>query len=275
MREALVFLAAAVVCVPVAARLGLGSVLGYLIAGAAIGPWGLGLAGDVTATQALAELGVVLMLFVIGIELDPRRLAAMRREVFGYGSVQMAACGATLAVFLLALGLPWQAALIGGLALALSSTAIAVQAMTERNELRTPTGNTSFGILLFQDMAAIPLIALVPLLGHVDRMDARPVWEKLALGVAAIAGVVVIGRYLTRPVLRVLAKVRLRELFTAFALSSCWASRSWSRSPGCRWGWAPSSPACCSRIRNSATRSRATSSRSRDCCSASSSSRSG
>src|SRR6185369_6364466 len=144
MREALVFLAAAVVCVPVAARLGLGSVLGYLIAGAAIGPWGLGLAGDVTATQTLAELGVVLMLFVIGIELDPRRLAAMRREVFGYGSVQMAACGATLAVFLLALGLPWQAALIGGLALALSSTAIAVQAMTERNELRTPTGNTSF-----------------------------------------------------------------------------------------------------------------------------------
>jgi glutathione-regulated potassium-efflux system protein KefC len=218
MREALVFLAAAVVCVPIAARLGLGSVLGYLIAGAAIGPWGLGLASDVAATQALAELGVVLMLFVIGIELDPRRLGAMHREVFRYGTVQMGLCGAALAAFLLALGLPWQAALIGGLALALSSTAIAVQAMTERNELRTPTGNTSFGILLFQDMAAIPLIALVPLLGHVDPVDARPVWEKLALGVAAIAGVVVIGRYLTRPLLRLLARVRLRELFTAFAL---------------------------------------------------------
>src|SRR5512141_1383984 len=218
MNEALIFLAAAVVCVPIAARLGLGSVLGYLIAGAAIGPWGLGFIGNAGATQNLAELGVVLMLFVIGIELDPRRLGAMRREVFRYGTLQMAACGAALAAFLLAIGLPWQASVIGGLALALSSTAVAVQAMVERNELRTPTGNTAFGILLFQDMAAIPLIALVPLLGHVDRVDSQPLWQKLAIAAAAIAGVVVIGRYLTRPVLRLVARIRIRELFTAFAL---------------------------------------------------------
>ena len=218
MREALIFLAAAVVCVPIAARLGLGSVLGYLIAGALIGPWGLRFIDGAESTQNLAELGVVLMLFVIGIELDPRRLGAMRREVFGYGTLQMALCGAALALFLLAIGLPWQAALIAGFALALSSTAIAVQAMVERNELKTPSGNTAFGILLFQDMAAIPLIALVPLLGRVERAGGAPLWEKLAMAAAAIAGVVVIGRYLTRPVLRVIAKVRLRELFTAFAL---------------------------------------------------------
>ncbi|MGE5094398.1 MAG: glutathione-regulated potassium-efflux system protein KefC [Betaproteobacteria bacterium] len=218
MREALIFLASAVVCVPIAARLGLGSVLGYLLAGAAIGPWGLRFIDGAGATQNLAELGVVLMLFVIGIELDPRRLGAMRREVFRYGTLQMAACGAALAAFLLAIGLPWQASVIGGLALALSSTAVAVQAMVERNELRTPTGNTAFGILLFQDMAAIPLIALVPLLGHVDRVDSQPLWQKLAIAAAAIAGVVVIGRYLTRPVLRLVARIRIRELFTAFAL---------------------------------------------------------
>jgi len=218
MREALIFLAAAVVCVPIAARLGLGSVLGYLIAGAAIGPWGLAFVDNAGATQYLAELGVVLMLFVIGIELDPRRLAAMRREVFGYGTLQMAACGAALTAFLMAFAMPWQAALIGGLALALSSTAIAVQAMVERNELRTPSGTTAFGILLFQDMAAIPLIALVPFLGGVEAADSSSLWMKLATAAAAIAGVVVIGRYLTRPVLRLLAKVNLRELFTAFAL---------------------------------------------------------
>ena len=218
MREALIFLAAAVVCVPLAARLGLGSVLGYLIAGAVIGPWGLRVIDGAEATQNLAELGVVLMLFVIGIELDPRRLASMKREVFGYGSLQMAICGCALSLFMLAFGLPWQAAVIAGFALALSSTAIAVQAMIERNELKTPSGNTAFGILLFQDMAAIPLIALVPLLAGVDHGDGRPFWMKLGIAAAAIAGVVVIGRYLTRPVLRLIAKVNLRELFTAFAL---------------------------------------------------------
>jgi glutathione-regulated potassium-efflux system ancillary protein KefC len=218
MKEALIFLAAAVICVPIAARLGLGSVLGYLIAGVAIGPWGLGLIYDLASASALAELGVVLMLFVIGLELDPRRLFEMRRQVFGGGSLQLAACGAVLGAGLLALGMDWHAALIAGLALALSSTAIAVQTMAERNELPSPTGRAAFAVLLFQDMAAIPLIALVPLLAEVTRPDAQPLWARLVTAAVAITAVVFIGRYLTRPLLRLIARVRLRELFTAFAL---------------------------------------------------------
>lgn len=217
MKEALVFLAAAVVCVPVAARLGLGSVLGYLIAGAAIGPWGLRLAGDAAGTHALAELGVVLMLFVIGLELDPRRLLAMRRNVFAGGMIQVALCGVVLGAGILALGASWQAAVVGGAALALSSTAIALQAMSERNQLPTPTGQAAFGILLFQDIAAIPIIALVPLLGQAQS-PAGHAWIRIAAAVAAIAAVVLIGRYLTGPALRLMARTRMRELFTAFAL---------------------------------------------------------
>ena len=218
MHEALIFLAAAVVCVPIAARFGLGSVLGYLIAGAAIGPWGLGLIAHVDSAQSLAELGVVLMLFVIGLELDPRKLVKMRSIVFGGGSVQLAVSGAVLGVALAAVGLPWQAALIGGLALALSSTAIATQVMTERNMLDTPTGQATFGILLFQDIAAIPLIGLVPFVGHVAKAGADPLWMRLGLAVAAVGGVIVIGRYLIRPALRLVARSDVREVFTAFAL---------------------------------------------------------
>jgi glutathione-regulated potassium-efflux system ancillary protein KefC len=218
MREALIFLAAAVVCVPIAARLGLGAVLGYLIAGAAIGPWGLRLIPDVDATQNLAELGVVLMLFVIGLELDPRRLAKMRRTVFVGGSLQLAASGVVLGLALAAIGLPWQAALIGGLALALSSTAIGTQALAERNMLDTPTGQATLGILLFQDIAAIPLIGLVPFVGHVAKAGADPLWMRVGLAVAAVVGVVVLGRYLIRPALRLVARTDVREVFTAFAL---------------------------------------------------------
>ena len=218
MSEALVFLAAAVLCVPLAKRLGLGSVLGYLIAGAAIGPWGLRLVDDVEATQHLAELGVVLLLFVIGLELDPRRLSAMRRNVFVGGGIQFAICGVVLGAALLASGIGWRAAVVAGLALALSSTAIALQAMTERNELATPAGQAAFGILLFQDIAAIPLIALVPFLGHVEKAGSDPLSVRLGIAAAAIAGVVVIGRYFTAPALRLIARTNLRELFTAFAL---------------------------------------------------------
>jgi glutathione-regulated potassium-efflux system ancillary protein KefC len=218
MQEALIFLAAAVICVPVAARLGLGSVLGYLIAGVAIGPSGLAVIGDVASTQNLAELGVVLMLFVIGLELEPRRLMAMRATVFGGGALQLAISGVVLGLALLALGLPWQAALVAGLALALSSTAIATQAMSERKELDTPTGRASFGILLFQDIAAIPLIALVPILGHAETAGTNPLWMRVGIAVSAVAGVVVIGRHLTRPLLRLIARSEIRELFTAFSL---------------------------------------------------------
>jgi len=218
MREALIFFASAVVCVPIAKRIGLGSVLGYLIAGALIGPWGLRLVSETGATQDLAELGVVLMLFVIGLELDPKRFLAMRGVVFGGGALQLAASGLVLGLGLYFVGLSWEAALIGGLSLALSSTAIAMQQLAERNELNTPTGRASFGILLFQDIAAIPLIALVPFLTHAAKPDADPLWMRVGLAVAAIAGIVVVGRYLLRPVMRFIAKSDLREVFTAFAL---------------------------------------------------------
>jgi glutathione-regulated potassium-efflux system ancillary protein KefC len=218
MFEALIFLAAAVVCVPVAARLGLGSILGYLIAGALIGPWGLRLISDVQTAQPLAELGVVLMLFVIGLELDPRKLMAMRRAVFAGGALQVAASGGVLGVAMAMAGFPWQAALVGGLALALSSTAIATQTMTERNMLATPTGQATFGILLFQDIAAIPLIALVPFVGHAQKAATEPVWMRIGLAFVAIAAVVVLGRYLIRPALRLIARTGIREIFTAFGL---------------------------------------------------------
>ena len=218
MREALIFFAAAVVCVPIAKRIGLGSVLGYLIAGASIGPWGLRLVSETQATQDLAELGVVLMLFVIGLELDPKRFLAMRGVVFGGGALQLAASGLVLGLGLFFVGLSWEAALVGGLSLALSSTAIAMQQLAERNELGTPTGRASFGILLFQDIAAIPLIALVPFLTHATKPDADPLWMRVGLATAAIVGIVVVGRYLLRPVMRFIAKSDLREVFTAFAL---------------------------------------------------------
>ena len=218
MREVLVYLAAAVICVPLIARLGFGSVLGYLAAGALIGPWGLDLAGDVETTHGFAEFGVALLLFAIGLELDPKRLSTMRGAVLGGGALQLAASGALLTAGFLAVGLPWQAALIGGMAASMSSTAIATQAMTERNELDTPTGRAAFGILLFQDIAAIPLIALVPLLGNVPKGPMDPLWMRAGIIIAAVVGVIVIGRYLTTPVLRLIARSNLREVFTAFAL---------------------------------------------------------
>src|SRR4029079_13846398 len=161
----------------------------------------------------LAELGVVLMLFVIGLELDPRRFLAMRGVVFRGGVIQLAASGAVLGAALAFLGLGWRGALVGGLALALSSTVSAMRALAERNETDTPTGRAAFGILLFQDIAAIPLIALVPFLGDGAGSDASPLWMRIGVAAAAVAGVVVIGRYLTRPVLRLIAKANLREVF--------------------------------------------------------------
>jgi glutathione-regulated potassium-efflux system ancillary protein KefC len=216
MIDALVYLAAAVICVPLAKRLGLGSVLGYLIAGAVIGPWGLRFIGSVESTMHLAEFGVVLMLFVIGLELEPKRLMAMRKSVFGGGSLQVACCGAALAAAALALGLDWRAAMVVGLALALSSTAIAVATMGERNFLPTPAGQSAFAILLFQDIAAIPLLAVVPLLA--GGIGAELSWLAPTKAFGAIALVIVVGLYLTRPLLRIIAATGLREVFTAFAL---------------------------------------------------------
>ncbi len=215
--EALVYLGAALVCVPVAARLGLGSVLGYLVAGCLIGPHVLGLVRDVDTILHFAEIGVVLMLFVIGLELDPKRLWEMRRAVFGGGTLQMVSCGALLAIGGVAAGIPWNAAVIAGLALALSSTAIAVQTMNERNLMNAPIGRASFGVLLFQDLAAIPLMALVPMLAPGEQgasFDAAGA----AKSILAIVAVFLVGRYLTRPILNAVARTGMREVFTAFAL---------------------------------------------------------
>ena len=213
---ALVYLGAAVVFVPVAVRLRLGSVLGYLVAGCVIGPFGLGLVRDVESIGHLAELGVVLMLFLIGLELEPTRLWEMRRDVFGLGSAQMLSSGATLMLAGLALHLPWRAALIGGLAVSLSSTAIALATMRERGLLQSPMGKAAFGILLFQDIAAIPLVGIVPLLSG-GPSSGLP-WVGIAKVVGAIVGVVVLGRFATKPLLRAVAKTGLREVFTAFSL---------------------------------------------------------
>jgi glutathione-regulated potassium-efflux system ancillary protein KefC len=216
LRDAIVYLGAAVVCVPLAKRSGLGSVLGYLVAGFLIGPSALRWVGDVQSTLHFAEFGVVLMLFLIGLELDLKRLVEMRRAVFGGGALQMAACGMVLAAGLLALGLPWQAALVAGLALAMSSTAIAVQTMNERNLMAAPVGRASFGVLLFQDIAAIPLIALVPFLG--TGAGGGEGWLGAGKAVAAIVAVVLIGRFAIPPLMRLIAKANVREIFTAFAL---------------------------------------------------------
>ncbi|MDB4982929.1 MAG: Glutathione-regulated potassium-efflux system protein KefC, partial [Myxococcales bacterium] len=215
--EVMVYLGAAVVFVPLAARFKLGSVLGYLIAGCAIGPWGLRLVRDVHSILHFAEFGVVLMLFLIGLELEPKRLLGMRRAVFGGGSLQMLACGALLAAGGLAAGLPWKGALVAGFALALSSTAIAVQTMRERGVIGSPTGVTAFAVLLFQDIAAIPLIAVVPLLAT-SPAGGGGGWMGAARVAGAVALVVVLGRYLTRPLLRIVARTDLREIFTGFAL---------------------------------------------------------
>lgn len=162
--QALIYLGSAALIVPIAVRLGLGSVLGYLIAGCIIGPWGLRLVTDAESILHFAEIGVVLMLFVIGLELDPQRLWKLRASVFGGGALQMVVCGGLIGLFCMFLGLRWQVAELIGMTLALSSTAIAMQAMNERNLTVSQVGRSAFAVLLFQDIAAIPLVAMIPLL---------------------------------------------------------------------------------------------------------------
>jgi glutathione-regulated potassium-efflux system ancillary protein KefC len=216
--NALIYLVAAVIAVPIAKRLGLGAVLGYLLAGIAIGPWGLRLINQVEDILHFSEFGVVLLLFLIGLELDPKRLWAMRRPIFGWGGAQVGLVTAALFAAGLALGADWKTALIAALGLSLSSTAVALATLDERNLMATPAGTAGFAILLFQDIAAIPMIAMVPLLGVAAAEGSGQGW----LGALKVAGVIVLlifgGRYLIRPVLRIIAKTNMREIFTAFAL---------------------------------------------------------
>jgi glutathione-regulated potassium-efflux system ancillary protein KefC len=211
----IVFLLAAVLLVPLAYRFGLGSVLGYLLGGCLIGPWGLALVRNIDVISHVAEIGVVLMLFLIGLELQPKKLLEMRTIVFGGGTLQIAACGLALAAAGHVAGLPWVAALVAGLTLSLSSTAIAVQSMQEKHLSNTPAGKSAFAILLFQDMAAMPLLVLVPLLGASSGGDGGFNW---LLAASVLAAVYLIGRYAMHPALRLIARTRLREIFTAFAL---------------------------------------------------------
>ena len=217
-----IYLAAAVIAVPVAKKLGLGAIIGYLAAGMAIGPWGLKLVTNVQDILHFAEFGVVLMLFLVGLELEPKRLWDLRRPIFGWGSAQVAACAAIIMGVAMAFGVDWKIALVAGLGLALSSTAIALQAIGERNLMPTSSGQAGFSILLFQDVAAIPILALLPLLGAVLASNEALVQSNRALEalkiIAVIGGIILGGRLLLRPVLRWIAKSDTPEIFTAASL---------------------------------------------------------
>ncbi len=218
---AIVLLVAAVLAVPLAKRMGFGSPLGYLAAGLAIGPSGLGLIVDVEAIAHVSELGVVMLLFLIGLELRPQRLWVMRKAVFGLGGAQMLLTATALGGGALALGAPLHTSVAVGAGLALSSTAIVLPLLAERDLLSTHAGRNAFSILLFQDLAVIPLVALLPLLG--DGGGATPTnstdaWIAVAKGASAILVVLVGGRWLVRPVFRLVDSAKTPEIFTATAL---------------------------------------------------------
>jgi CPA2 family monovalent cation:H+ antiporter-2 len=236
---AFLFLVAGVIAVPIASRLGLGSVLGYLIAGIAISPLLQQLHVDIVSIQHFAEFGVVMMLFLVGLELEPRMLWSMRDRLLGLGGLQVTVTAALITGISMLLGQSWSIALAIGLVLSLSSTAVVLQTLNEKGLMKSDGGQSSFSVLLFQDIAVIPMLAFIPLLalpeladlavastdhggegGHgslslVDRLNG---WQRALVTAGAIGVVVVGGSYLTRPVFRFIAIARLRELFTAFAL---------------------------------------------------------
>ena len=214
----LIYLAAAVIAVPLARALGLGSIIGYLAAGIAIGPWGLKLVTDPQTILSVAEFGVVLMLFLVGLELEPRRLWAMRRPIFGWGSVQMGASAALAMALGVAFGVPWPIALAAALGLAMSSTAIGLAVLGERRAMPTNAGQGVLALALFQDVAAIPILALLPLLAPAAAQAASGGWLAAAKAVAVIAALLLGGRLLLRPALRWIAGSRTPEIFTAASL---------------------------------------------------------
>ena len=217
--DLLIYLGTAILLVPLFKRLGMGSILGYLAGGALIGPWGLRWVSSVERDLHLGELGVVLLLFIIGLELHPKRLMEMRKDVFGWGSVQVL-CTTAVSVFLLTLwtSLSQTSLWILSFALALSSTAFALQSLKERNELATPFGKKAFGILLFQDVAVIPVMALLPLLSKNSTTEGSPGWVHGLLIVGVFLGLFFVVRPLLRIGLRILGTIRAKEIFTAAAL---------------------------------------------------------
>ena len=216
---ALVFLLAAVIAVPVFRRFGLGAVLGYLAAGVVLGPYGIRVIRDAEPVLAASEIGVVMMLFVIGLELSPSRLKVMRRPVFGAGGMQMLASGLILGLLAALAGFGWKAALVVGLGLALSSTAVGLQLLSERKALTSEHGRLAFAILLFQDLCAIPLLAAIPLLGQAAAVEAGGLgWDAVLKAVAAMVALVIGGRVLLRHVFRIVARSLMPEVFTGAAL---------------------------------------------------------
>lgn len=265
--QALIYLGSAALIVPIAVRLGLGSVLGYLIAGCVIGPWGLRLVTDAEAILHFAEIGVVLMLFVIGLELDPQRLWKLRASVFGGGALQMVVCGAFIGLFCMLLGLRWQVAELIGMTLALSSTAIAMQAMNERNLTVTQLGRSAFAVLLFQDIAAIPLVAMIPLLAASGGSTTLAAFALSALKVAgALALVVLLGRYLTGRYCASLPVPACAKYSAPWPCSWCSASDCCWKKWDCRWRWARFLPGCFWQVRNTVMPWRAISNRLKGCC---------
>ncbi|HUC81247.1 MAG TPA: monovalent cation:proton antiporter-2 (CPA2) family protein [Flavisolibacter sp.] len=229
--QAMVYLAAAVVMVPLAKKLGLGSVLGYLLAGIFIGPSILGFVGtEGDDIMHFAEFGVVMMLFLIGLELEPELLWKLRKPIIGLGGLQVLLSAAIISGIATFFGLPWQQALTVGMILSLSSTAIVLQTLNEKGQMKTVAGQSSFSVLLFQDIAVIPMLALFPLLATFPQTQAedahgtaslvhnQPAWVHALIVFAAVGLVVLAGRYLVRPLFRLIAATHLREMFTATAL---------------------------------------------------------
>jgi len=237
---ATLLLGAAVIAVPLASRLGLGSVLGYLLAGVAIGPI---IGAEAAELQHVAEFGVVMMLFLIGLELDPRALWGMRHRLIGLGGLQISLTTLLITAGFMALGQPWQTALAIGLVFALSSTAIVLQTLSEKGLMQTSGGRNTFSVLLTQDIAVIPMLALLPLLAitqavrvnpdgsmqrgpvvdetahhSVSLVQDLPAWGVTLVTIAAVASVILVGIFLTRPLFRYIHHARLREMYTALAL---------------------------------------------------------
>jgi monovalent cation:proton antiporter-2 (CPA2) family protein len=212
-----ILLAAATVAVPLTRRAGFGSVLGYLLAGVVIGPAGLRLVTDVDAIASISGLGVVMLLFLIGLEVRPQRLWVMRRSVFGLGTAQVVVSGVALAALAHSAGIAWQGAVVLGAGLAMSSTAIVLPMLAERDLLTSPAGRDAFAVLLFQDLAFIPLVALVPLLAGSSVPDHVP-WHDVARAAAAIAAILIGGRFLMRPLFRAIGGAKTPEVFNTVAL---------------------------------------------------------
>jgi glutathione-regulated potassium-efflux system protein KefB len=213
-------LAAAVIAVPLFRRFGLGSVLGYLVAGLVVGPFGIGLVQDAASVLHAAELGVVLFLFIVGLEMEPSKLWALRKQIFGLGIIQVFGCGAVLTAAGIALGFSPVVAFVAGMGFVLTSTAIVMQILSERGELATPSGQKMVSILLLEDLAIVPLLALVALLAPQagEGGDALSRWISIAVAAGSVVAVVFAGRWVLNPVFRLLADSKAREVMTAAAL---------------------------------------------------------